>query len=341
MNIAVIFGGISPERNVSISGGKAVCKALESLGHNVIPVDPAFGINGRAKAEELLKMDVLPPVDDYRSFHTKNMIECVNSEIFDNVDIAFLVVHGQNCEDGKIQSLLQLRGIPYTGSGIKASAVSIDKITSKMMFTASGIITPPWVVVKKRDYENFDFYKEVRAELGSKLVVKPNDQGSTIGISVVTGGNLDDIKDAVFEASKYSNQVLIEKFIDGREITVGIVGDDVLPTIEIKPEGGYYDYEHKYTKGKTEYICPAEISEDIEEFTQDMAYLAFQVLGCEGFARADFRLDEDGQPFILEMNTIPGFTETSLVPKAAKAIGLEFPELCQKIIDITLESHKG
>jgi D-alanine-D-alanine ligase len=234
-----------------------------------------------------------------------------------------------------------LRGIPYTGSGIKASAVSIDKITSKMMFTASGIITPPWVVVKKRDYENFDFYKEVRAELGSKLVVKPNDQGSTIGISVVTGGNLDDIKDAVFEASKYSNQVLIEKFIDGREITVGIVGDDVLPTIEIKPEGGYYDYEHKYTKGKTEYICPAEISEDIEEFTQDMAYLAFQVLGCEGFARADFRLDEDGQPFILEMNTIPGFTETSLVPKAAKAIGLEFPELCQKIIDITLESHKG
>jgi len=341
MNVAVIFGGISPERNVSISGGRAVYKALKEKGYNVIPVDPAYGVEGANKGLELIESDSLPPMDLYKSFSTKKMIECVNSEIFGNIDLAFLVVHGQNSEDGTIQSLLHLRNIIYTGSGIKSSSLSIDKIASKMMFSAAGIITPPWTPVRKKDYENYDNYEEIRGELGNHLVIKPNDQGSTIGITIVDNGNLDDIKNAVLHAAQYSNSVLIEKFIEGRELTVGIVGDDILPVIEIIPQAGFYDYEHKYTKGKTEYICPADIPEDIEGFTQDMAFLAFQVLGCSGFARADFRLDDDGQPFILEMNTIPGFTETSLVPKAAKQIGIEFPELCEKIINLTLENNNG
>jgi D-alanine-D-alanine ligase len=341
MNIAVIFGGISPERNVSISGGKAVFNALKEKGHNVIAIDPAYGIDGAKKGLEIIEAQELPPIDLYKSFHTKKMIECINSEIFDNIDLAFLVVHGQNGEDGTLQSLLHLRGITYTGSGIKSSSLSIDKIASKMMFSAAGIITPPWTPVRKKDYENYENYEEIRSELGEHLVIKPNDQGSTIGITIVENGNLDDIKNAVLNASQYSNSVLIEKFIEGRELTVGIVGDDILPVIEIVPQEGFYDYEHKYTKGKTEYICPADIPEDIEGFTQDMAFLAFQVLGCSGFARADFRLDDDGQPFILEMNTIPGFTATSLVPKAAKQIGIEFPELCEKIINLAIENNNG
>jgi D-alanine-D-alanine ligase len=339
MNIAVIFGGISPERNVSITGGKAVVNALRSKGHNVIPVDPAHGADAANYAEELIKYDKLPPIEEYKNFHTKKIIECINSNIFDDIDIAFLVLHGQNGEDGKIQSLLNLRGIPYTGSGIKASVLSIDKLSSKMIFTAAGILTPPWMPVRKKDFGNYKYYEDIRSELGNHLVVKPNDQGSTIGISIVDGGNLDDINDAVQEAAKYSEEVLAEKFISGREITVGIVGEDILPVIEIVPHEGFYDYEHKYTEGRTEYVCPAEITEDIEGFTQDMAYLAFQVLGCSGFARADFRLDDEGQPFLLEMNTIPGFTEMSLVPKAAKQIGIEFPELCEKIIDIALNKN--
>jgi len=341
MNVAVIFGGISPERNVSISGGRAVCKALKEKGYNVIPVDPAYGTDGLKIGKEMLESDLLPQLDLYKSFSTKKMLECINSDIFDNIDLAFLVVHGQNSEDGTIQSLLQLRGITYTGSGIKSSSLSIDKISSKMMFSAAGILTPPWTPVKKKDFENYENYEEIRNELGGHLAIKPNDQGSTIGITIVDKGNLDDIKNAVLKASQFSKSVLIEKFIEGRELTVGIVGEDILPVIEIKPQDGFYDYEHKYTKGKTEYICPADIPEDIESFTQDMAFLAFQVLGCSGFARADFRLDEDGQPYCLEMNTIPGFTETSLVPKAAKQIGIEFPELCEKIINLAIENNNG
>jgi len=340
MNIAVLFGGISPERNVSITGGKAVVKALTEKGYNIIPIDPAFGIEGKKEAQKLLETDELPPIEEYKQFNTKKIIECISSNLFDDIDLAFLVLHGLNGEDGKIQALLQLRNIPYTGSGIKSSAISIDKISSKLLFSAAGILTPAWVTITPKEYEDYDFLNEVRQELGKKLVIKPNDQGSTIGISIIDSGNLDDIKDAVLKAAEYSKSVLIEQYIEGQEITVGIVGEDILPAIEIVPQNGYYDYEHKYTKGKTEYICPTDIGEDIESFTQDMAHLAFQTLGCKGFARADFRLNDEGQPFLLEMNTIPGFTPTSLVPMAAKQIGIDFPELCEKIINITLNKNE-
>lgn len=340
MNIAVLFGGISPERNVSITGGKAVVEALSEKGYNVVPVDPAFGVNGQTEAQKLVESNELPPLEQYKEFDTKNIIDCINSNLFDDIDLAFLVLHGINGEDGKIQALLQLRNIPYTGSSIKSSALSIDKISSKMLFSAAGILTPQWVEVSPNDFEDFDFLNQVRVELGKKLVIKPNNQGSTIGISIIDSGNLDDIKDALLKAAAYSDSVFIEQYIEGQEITIGIVGEDILPAIEIVPEGGYYDYEHKYTKGKTKYICPTDIGEDIESFTQDMAHLAFQTLGCRGFARADFRLNDEGQPYLLEMNTIPGFTPTSLVPMAAKQIGLEFSELCAKIINITLNKKE-
>ena len=275
--VAVLFGGISPERNVSIAGGRAVVKALEGKGYDVIPVDPAYGAEGVVKGTELINSDDFPPIDEYKTFDTKSILDCIQSEIFDSINVAFLVLHGHNGEDGKVQSLLQLRGIPYTGSGIKASSIAIDKIASKMLFAAAGILSPEWTPVKEKDYDNYEFYEDIRGELGKHIVIKPNDQGSTFGISIVDSGNLDDMMEAVKKAAKYSDNVLIEKYIAGKEITIGIVGEDILPAIEIVPEEGFYDYEHKYTKGKTEYLCPADITEDVEGFTQDMAHLAFQV----------------------------------------------------------------
>lgn len=341
MKIAVIFGGISTERNVSLTGGKAVIKALKEKGHDILPIDPAFGADCLISDDELINPSVMPTLEELKKYSPKLLIDCVNSKHFDEVDAAFIVLHGKYGEDGTIQALLELRGIPYTGSNVKASSISIDKISSKMMFIAAGIPTPQFMVVSPKNYHNYEFFEEIRDTLGKDIVIKPNDQGSTIGITILDSGNLDDIHDAIVEASKYSKYVLVEQFIDGREITAGIVGGEALPIIEIVPESGFYDYEHKYSKGKTEYVCPAEISDDITEFTQNVALSVYQAIGCSGFSRVDFRLDEDGQPYCLEINTIPGFTETSLVPKAAAEVGIDFPELCERIIEIALEDFNG
>ncbi len=341
MKVAVLYGGISPERNVSIAGGLAVIKALQELGHDVVPIDPAFGVNGKQSVEEIISPANSISLEELAKYDKKKIIECIISEIFNDIDVAFIVLHGKYGEDGKIQALLELRGIPYTGSNIKASAIGIDKLASKMLFLAAGITTPQWMTVRPKDYGNYEYFEEIRSELGNELVIKPNDQGSTIGITIVDSGNLDDINHGVEKASRFSEIVIVEQFIEGREITVGIVGGEALPLIEIVPEDGFYDYAHKYTKGKTKYICPADVSEDIAEFMQNQALSAYNILDCSGFARADFRLDDEGQPFLLEINTIPGFTSTSLVPMAAKEVGIEFPELCEKIIQLVFNKNNN
>lgn len=340
MNIAVICGGISTERNVSITGGKSVKEALLTLGHNVKLVDPAYGTDGLNSPDfENANMSVATTLEDIQKFPTRNYIECINSSIFDDVEVAFIVLHGQYGEDGLIQSLLEFRGIPYTGSGVAASSLAFDKIKTKLICASAGVLTPNWTLVHRKDIDMEGLGKEVKEVVGKQLVIKPNSQGSTIGLTIIMDGNIHDIEDAVKLAAKYSDTVLIEEYIAGREITVGIVGEEVLPVIEIVTEDGFYDYEHKYTKGKTNYICPAEISPDIAEFTQNMAMTLYKAIGSRGFARIDFRLDDEGQPFCLELNSIPGFTSQSLVPMAAKEIGIEFADLCQMLIDIALEER--
>jgi D-alanine-D-alanine ligase len=341
MNIAVLFGGISTERNVSLVGGNAVCKALRSKGHNVIPIDPAFGLDKDRQAEKLIAEDVNLSIDNFTTleelskFSSRSYIECVNSELFDNVDCAFIVLHGKYGEDGTIQSLLDLRRIKYTGSGARASAIAMDKTISKTIFSANGILTPRWEVLNPNDIDDDEnFLEYIKKSFGKKIVIKPADQGSTVGLTIVTDGYIDSIIDGVREASKYSDNILMEQYIKGRELTVAILDEEPLPVIEIVTEDGFYDYEHKYTKGKTSYYCPANIPSDIAEFTQNVALAAYKSIGCKCFARVDFILDEEGQPFCLEVNTIPGFSSSSLVPKAAKQIGLEFPELCEKLIEI-------
>jgi len=340
MNIAVVMGGISTERNISISGGKSVVDALRSIGHNVIPIDPAFGKDYK-KAEELI-IDVSKPVslEELSSYHPRSYLEMMELPIWDTIDVAFIVLHGKYGEDGLIQSLFEFKKIPYTGSSPKTCSVAMDKIFTKNMLTAYGILTPKWMPIDAKSIDNDDTIKEIRKELGNKIVVKPNDQGSSIGISIVKSGNLDDIHSALKEAAKYSNRILVEEFIEGREITCGLINGEALPLIEIVPKDEFYNYKTKYIKGNSEYICPAELTDDVTEFVQSVSEMCYGILEVNSFCRIDYRLSEDNEPFFLELNPIPGFTSTSLVPMAAKVLGIEFPELCERLVNNAIEKRR-
>jgi len=338
MKIAVLYGGISPERNVSIVGGQAVMAALKSKGYEVIGIDPALGEDKERKAEKLVSnIESFTSLEELENYDPRNIINCVNSNLFDDVDCAFLVLHGKYGEDGSIQTLLELREIPYTGSGPRASAIAMDKLTSKSLFMANGILTPPWEIIHPADADDHKFLADLRKALGKNIVIKPADLGSTIGLTILKDATVEEVSEAIREASKFSTNLLAERYIEGREITVAVVDGEALPVIEIKPKEDFYDYKHKYSKGATEYVCPAEIPEDVADFVQNLAISAYNSLGCKCFARIDFILDADNQPYCLELNTIPGFSSTSLVPMAAKQIGIEFPDLCELLINKSLE----
>jgi D-alanine-D-alanine ligase len=333
MNIAIFLGGISPERNVSLASGRSVACALQELGHQVTAIDPAFGNLQPKNFLESLPHNVaeIPPsLPELSNFSPRNYFACVNSSLLDNVEIVFLALHGKYGEDGIVQSLLKLRGMSFTGSGVLASALAMDKAMAKIVFERSGMTTPKWIVLEKIIWND----GELERWNNFPCVVKPNDGGSTIGMSIVE--KKENLFSAIEHAFQYSEKVLLEEFIEGRELTVPILGNGALPIIEIQPKGGFYDYTRKYTKGETEYICPAELPSEIFSKIQSEGLKAFHVLGCKGFARTDFRLKPNGEIYCLEVNTIPGMTSTSLVPKAAKVVGIEFPQLCERIVELAL-----
>jgi len=334
MKIVVLAGGCSGERNVSLTSGRAVFSALKSLGHEVTAVDPSLGENGIIDIENMQIENRFPNEEELAELDPRKIIDCVNSNIFDDVDVAFNMLHGKWGEDGHTQSLLELRGIKQTGSGIRACSVAMDKIMTKYLLASGGVHSPEWATLSKEDFEDFDSIKAIRSELGNRLVMKPYNQGSALGMTIIDNGNIDEISDALKLAGKYTDIVLVEKFIEGREITVSVIDTEAYPIVEIKPHQGFYDYTNKYTKGKTDYICPADIDEHLGEFIKDQALTAHHLLGCKGFSRVDFRLDDEGGVFCLELNTVPGFTELSLLPMAALAGGLEFADLCGKIINL-------
>ena len=294
MKIAVLYGGNSAEREVSISSGKAVIKACKELGHEVIALDP---INGMSN----LVTDLL------------------------SVDMVFNGLHGGDGENGVIPGFLQSLGVKYTGSGNEASAICMDKRVSKALVHRKRIDTPSWLVVNTNDSV------PTNHDIDYPLIVKPNDQGSTIGLTVVK--NESELNPAVSFARQYAKTVLIEKYIPGREVTVTVIGEVPFPIVEIVPNHDLYDYECKYTKGMTNYYCPAELDESLVKSIQNTAITIHKLLGCRHYSRVDFRLDENEKFWFLEVNTLPGMTETSLVPKSATAAGLSFPELIQKIIN--------
>lgn len=341
MNIIVLAGGTSAERNVSIATSKAIANTLRESGHTVKVVDPIYGADQPAEDAifegRLAIGQEFPTAEELNKYSNRKVIECISSKLFDNIDIVFLGLHGKFGEDGRIQSLLEMRGVKYTGSGVTSSAMAMDKNISKIIFNHYDIPTPKWHMLKKgADVMQVD--ESIKLDIGYPAVIKPNDEGSTVGLSIVQPDVEDaQLPGALDNAFSYTENVMVEEFIPGRELTVGILGDEILPIVEIKPKEGFYDYEHKYTKGMTEYICPAEIPEEIAKHIREKSMTAHKALCCKAYSRVDFRLNTKGEYFCLEINTLPGMTELSLVPKAASAIGMSFPELLNKIIELSLK----
>lgn len=300
--IGVVIGGPSDEREVSLNTGNAILNALIEIGYEAVAID-------------------LDP---------KRIVEQLREA---KIEVVFNAVHGKYGEDGLLQGILELLGIPYTGSGVLASAMAMDKGVSKRMFLAAEIPTPRSVLYSKSDISQISS-DEILAGFNLPVVVKPAAQGSSIGVFIVaTQARL---AETIAAAFKYSEFVLVEEFIDGQEVTVAILEKDgsaeALPIIEIAPHSGQYDYHSKYTKGATDYIIPARIEAKTANEVRQAAIQAFKVLGCRGIARVDVMLDKAGNSYVLEVNTIPGMTVTSLVPKAAAATGIGFAELCEIIL---------
>lgn len=330
--VTVLLGGISPERYISFRSGWAVAQALRSLGYRVRCIDPALGAEG--VIEQLPSIpSKAPSSDELAAFDPRRYIACAMSPHLAESDCAVNMLHGPYGEDGVMQTLLELCGIPYIGSDALACRLAMDKARAKLLFAARGIPTPAWITFERNTSLDHELLEELREQFYNGMVVKPNCGGSTVGVSIVTSGNLDDIESAIEQAWEYDRTALLEAYIPGRELTVAIASDRPLPIIEIVPRDGFYDYAHKYIAGMTDYIVPAELDETLAEFIATLAHEAHRVLGCSGITRVDFRLDDDNQPWCLEVNTIPGMTETSLVPKAAAAIGISFEELCRTLVE--------
>jgi D-alanine-D-alanine ligase len=296
--IGVLAGGLSSEREVSLRSGRAVFNALRSLGYDVVFIDVNNNI-----CDELKK---------------------------NKVEIAFIALHGGYGENGAIQGLLEILGIPYTGSGILASALSMDKEASKKIFLYHSIPVAPFLVVENPTYN----VEELIEYLPLPWIVKPNCEGSSIGVSIVKERK--EILKSFENAFAYGKKILIERYIKGKEIQIGILGERVLGGVEVRPSTQFYNYEAKYTPGATQYILPPEIDSADYERLKELALKAHKALGCKGATRVDFILSESKESYILEVNTIPGMTETSLLPKIAKMAGLDFPDLIEEILELSL-----
>jgi D-alanine-D-alanine ligase len=293
LNIAVLLGGPSAEREVSLRSGAGVVKALRSLGHTIVEVDPKDGTF------------TLPA----------------------QTDVAFLALHGTYGEDGTVQGQLEELGVPYTGCDAESSRIAFDKVLTKECCIAAGVPTAEHLVIDSAETPWPRGWKP-------PLVVKPVRQGSSVGLQFVE--SVSDWSPALREALRYDSQLLVEERIVGRETTVAILANRALPVVEVRPKTGAYDYRNKYTPGCTEYFCPAPFDEATTRRIQAAALGAFQAIGGRDYARVDVMVRANGEPVVLEVNTLPGMTETSLMPKAAAAVGMDYAELCQRIVDLAL-----
>ena len=324
MKIALILGGTSPEREVSKKTSKSILGALRELGHEVILVDPAYGLNQPKDENDFFAEK------DFTELSNKNYLDIINSQLFDDIDVAFLALHGRWGEDGTIQSLLEMRGIKYTGSGILASSLAMDKAMTKVVIEHFGVSTPAWIIADINEKDYSEYPQKIKNQFGYPCIIKPNDQGSSVSLTVCKSDA--DVIPAIKLALQFSDKALIEEFIPGRELTVAVLDGVALPILEIVPKSGLYDYESKYTSGKSEYIVPAPMPDEVRIDIQDQAVKAFNSVGCKCYSRIDFRLTKDNKTFCLEINTLPGMTSLSLVPKAAAAAGISFLELIDRIV---------
>ena len=363
MKICVFLGGSSSERDVSLVSGLRISAALRSRGHAVSLVDPATGeidaAGERALRESSSSVKTAPPTLEALAALSKGQPAGMRSDLASlpsvrDADVVFLALHGGQGEDGTIQALLDMAGVRYTGSGHLASALAMDKDLSKTLFRAAGVQTADWVMVTEkserretgdgrtgdgRKDEPSHFSRSSRdvpdvRHLGLPVVVKPSKQGSTVGLSVVKSA--DQLGPAIVEALRYDDEVMIERFVAGREFTVGILGGEAFPVGEIIPKHEIYDYECKYTPGMAREVFPAELPAKVGAEMQRQARLAFAALKLGGCARIDFRMTSDFECYCLEANTLPGMTELSLIPQGARAAGMEFGELCERIARLAM-----
>ena len=337
MKITVLMGGASSERNVSLASGLRIAAALRSHGHEVIAFDPSKGIISADAERELSESGVgrePPSLESLAATTGGSFLPALERQPeLASADVVFLALHGGQGEDGTLQALLDMAHITYTGSGHLASALAMDKDLSKKLFRTEGVMTPDWLMAPAS-------LEDVERKLGLPVVVKPSKQGSTVGLTVVKERAQFDA--AVKEAWRFDDEVMIEQFIPGRELTVGVLGDRVLPVGEIKPKHEIYDYECKYTPGMAEEEFPAELSPEQTAKIQQQALAAFRALKLGGCARIDFRLSSSddgsvgggGDFYCLEANTLPGMTELSLIPQGAAASGMSFAELCEEIVNL-------
>jgi len=335
MKVAVLMGGTTSEREISLRTGRGMAQAVRRLGHEVLAVDAATG-------------RLLPAGDEGRSPAAEVALEpagpaaLVSATAIRDADVVLIALHGGAGENGTLQALLDLAGKPYTGSGVMASALAMNKAMSKRVFEQAGVATPPWLLVQAEGdtaakLRAADVPSEVQA-LGLPLVVKPNEEGSTVGLTILREWGA--MPAAFADAARFGHEILLETYIDGRELTVTVIGEEALPIVEIRPKSGFYDYESKYTAGKSEYFCPADLPAAQTREILELGLRASRALDCRGVTRVDFRLDGRGRAWCLEVNTIPGMTPTSLVPMAAKAAGLSYEQVVQRMLDLALEEAR-
>lgn len=337
MNILVLAGGFSPERDVSLSSGSLISAALRRRGHSVLMIDVYEGLDLSGKdilslftREEQGALYVGESEPDLVALRRKNgnKAELIGDGVLTlcgAADIVFIALHGAMGENGQLQATLDNFGIKYTGSGYIGSLLAMDKDISKRMLVGAGVKTPRWAYVSGGEYD----LDKIISEVGLPAVVKPTSCGSSVGVSFAS--TREELAAAIELANKYEGGVLIEEKIVGREFTCGILEGEVLPPVEIIPKVGFYDYKNKYQKGATEEICPANISEDRFEAMADATRRAFSALRLCGYARFDYIMDKDGELWCLEANTLPGMTPTSLFPQEAAAVGIGYDELCERI----------
>jgi len=298
--VAVLFGGTSAERDVSLNSGAAVLAGLREGGVDAHPVDPRDTDVTQLKALGYQKV--------------------------------FIALHGRGGEDGTLQGLLELIGLPYTGSGVMASAISMDKLRSKLLWQGAGLPVAPWVALTRKAFEAGldDAVTAQISALGLPLIVKPSREGSSVGMSKVTEASA--LQDALTMAFQHDEDVLIEKWLSGPEFTLAVLGEEILPSIRIQPAGTFYDYEAKYLSDETQYFCPSGLEVGDESHLRDLVQKAWTALGCQGWGRIDAMQDSDGQFYLLEANTSPGMTSHSLVPMAARQAGMSFSQLVVRIL---------
>ncbi len=340
MKITVLCGGLSPERDVSLSSGSLIAAALVRKGHEVCAVDLYTG-KSPAGEEPLFTRE---PIEPYRVGRSVPDLETLMRDsgrgevrmapnirdLCHKADVVYIALHGDVGENGQIQAFLDMEKIPYTGSGYAGSLLAMDKDLSKQMLTRAGVPTPPWLYIDLLESHPLDHVADlIEQQIGYPMVIKPCTGGSSVGVSMPE--NHEELVDALQKAALYETNLLAERRIMGRELTVSILSGQILPVVEIIPKQGFYDYENKYQAGMTTEICPADLTQEEFDALAHVTVCGFNALRLLGYARFDFILDAEGTPWCLEANTLPGMTPTSLLPQAAAAAGIGYDDLCEKI----------